>query len=121
MTRSHASFNLLSVNLCLLVVLVFSCASEAQNAQPKPAPVPFAAQPQASPAELENFPPQLLQELSTIKATALSDDYAYPQVAHLTENIGPRISGSLQAQAAVDYVAAELRQLGLEVHLEEVK
>ncbi len=121
MTRSHASSNLLSVNLCLLVVLVFSCASEAQNAQPKPAPVPFAAQPQASPAELENFPPQLLQELAAIKTAALSDDFAYRQVAHLTENIGPRISGSLQAQAAVDYVAAELHQLGLEVHLEEVK
>ena len=50
-----------------------------------------------------------------------SDDYAYRQVAHLTENIGPRPSGSLQAKAAVDYVAAELRQLGLDVQLEEVK
>ena len=51
----------------------------------------------------------------------MSDDYAYRQVAHLTENIGPRPSGSLQAKAAVDYVAGELRQLGLDVHLEEVK
>jgi carboxypeptidase Q len=109
------------VNLCLILVLALFSASEAQNAQPKPAPVPFASQPQASQAELENFPPQLLQELSAIKTAALSDDYAYRQVAHLTENIGPRISGSLQAQAAVDYVAAELRQLGLDVHLEEVK
>jgi len=83
--------------------------------------MPFAAQPQASQAEQANFPPQLLEELSAIKAAALSDDYAYHQVAHLTENIGPRPSGSLQAKAAVDYVAAELRQLGLDVHLEEVK
>ncbi len=79
------------------------------------------AQQQASQAEQENFPPQLLEELAAIKTAALSDDYAYRQVAHLTENIGPRISGSLQAKAAVDYVAAELRQLGLDVHLEEVK
>jgi Iap family predicted aminopeptidase len=63
----------------------------------------------------------LLQELATIKSAALADDYAYRQVAHLTENIGPRPSGSLQAKAAVEYVAAELRQLGLDVHLEEVK
>ena len=76
---------------------------------------------QASQAEQENFPAPLLQELSAIKTAALSDDYAYHQVAHLTENIGPRISGSLQAQAAVDYVAGELRHLGLEVHLEAVK
>jgi Zn-dependent M28 family amino/carboxypeptidase len=63
----------------------------------------------------------LLEELSAIKSAALSDDYAYRQLAHLTENIGPRPSGSPQAKAAVDYVAAELRQLGLDVHLEEVR
>ncbi len=82
--------------------------------------MPFTA-PQTSQAEQENFPAQLLNELSAIKAAALTDDYAYRQVAHLTENIGPRPSGSLQAKAAVDYVAGELRQLGLDVHLEEVK
>jgi len=69
----------------------------------------------------ESLSPQLLDELAAIKSAALADDYAYRQVAHLSENIGPRPSGSLQARAAVDYVAAELRQLGLEVRLEEVK
>jgi len=69
----------------------------------------------------ENFPPQLLDQLSAIKAAALDDDYAYRQLAHLTENIGPRPTGSTQAKAAVDYVASQLRQLGLEVQLEEVK
>src|SRR3989442_10849827 len=62
-----------------------------------------------------------MEELTAIKAAALGDDYAYRQLAHLTENIGPRPSGSLQANAAVAYIAAELRQLGLEVRLEEVK
>jgi carboxypeptidase Q len=84
-------------------------------------PTAAPAQNQSKPAQQENFPAPLLEELSAIKAAALSDDYAYRQVAHLTENIGPRPSGSLQAKAAVDYVAAELRQLGLDVHLEEVK
>jgi len=92
-----------------------------QNPQPAPLSVPFAMGPQASPAQRENFPPQLLEQLATIKAAAMQDDYAYRQVAHLTENIGPRPSGSLQAKAAVDYVAGELRKLGLSVHLEEVK
>ena len=68
-----------------------------------------------------SLPPQLLEELTAIKSAALADDYAYHQLAHLTENIGPRPTGSLQAEGAVDYVAAELRQLGLEVQLEEVK
>ena len=74
-----------------------------------------------SAAQLENFPPQQLQELGRIKTAALADDYVYQVVSHLTENIGARPSGSAQADAAVDYVAGELRQLGLEVRLEEVK
>lgn len=50
----------------------------------------------------------------------MSDDYAYQQLSHLTENIGARPSGSPQAKAAVEYVAAELRRLGLEVRLQPV-
>jgi Zn-dependent M28 family amino/carboxypeptidase len=76
--------------------------------------------PQASAADQQNFPQLLLQQLSAIKAAALNDDYAYRQVAHLTENIGARPSGSPQARAAAEYVAAELRQLGLAVRLEPV-
>jgi len=112
-------------SLCVFLILWGGLAtfSSGQNAAPTAAPTPalFAAEPQPSAAQQENFPPQLLQQLAEIKAAALADDYAYRQVAHLTENIGARPSGSLQAQAAVEYVAAELRQLGLEVQLEEVK
>jgi len=67
------------------------------------------------------LPANLVQELITLRDAALADDYAYEQVAHLTENIGARPSGSVQAEKAVDYVAGELRKLGLEVKLEEVK
>jgi carboxypeptidase Q len=77
--------------------------------------------PQMSQVQQENFPPQLLDDLTKIRDAALADDYAYHQVAHLTDNIGPRLSGSPQAKAAVDYVADELRKLGLGVQLEEVK
>ena len=76
---------------------------------------------EASQAQRENFPPQLLEELAAIKTAALADDYAYRQLAHLTENIGGRPAGSPQAKAAVEYLAGELRQLGLDVQLEEVK
>jgi carboxypeptidase Q len=67
------------------------------------------------------YSPQLKSELAGLRDAALSDDYAYRQVAHLTDNIGPRPTGSPQASAAVQYVADELRKLGLEVRLEEVK
>jgi len=79
--------------------------------------VVFAQNPQADMAALS---PQLQSELALIRDAALRDDYAYQQVAHLTENIGARPAGSAQAQAAVDYVAGEMRKLGLDIHLEDV-
>jgi carboxypeptidase Q len=66
------------------------------------------------------YPPELISTLEKLRDAALFSDYAYRQVAHLAENIGPRISGSPQAQQAVEYVAAELRRLGLDVTLEKV-
>jgi len=67
------------------------------------------------------FPAQLIQELTTLRDAALEDNYAYDRVTYLTENIGARPSGSAQAAKAVDYVAAELRKLGLDIKLEEVQ
>ncbi len=68
-----------------------------------------------------SLPPALIQQLTAIRDAALTDDYAYRQVAHITENIGARAVGSPQAQAAIEYVAGEMRKLGLDVHLEPVQ
>jgi Zn-dependent M28 family amino/carboxypeptidase len=62
----------------------------------------------------------LVADIKAIQKAALESDYAYRQLAHLSNNIGARLSGSPQAQAAVEYTAAELRKLGLEVKLEKV-
>src|SRR4029077_9435772 len=51
---------------------------------------------------------------------ALTSDYAYRQVAHLSDNIGPRLTGSAQASKAVEYVAEELKKIGCDVQLEKV-
>jgi len=110
-----------SVLAALFAVVSPAVAQAPNQQQPRPQPnTSWASMPQPSQAEQENFPPLLLQQLSAIKAAALSDDYAYREVSHLTENIGPRPSGSPQAKAAAEYVAAELRQLGLDVKLQEV-
>src|SRR4030095_727137 len=66
------------------------------------------------------FSPQTLSELKQLQKAALGSDYAYRQVAHLANNIGPRLSGSAQAAKAVEYVAAELKALGCNVQLEKV-
>ena len=72
----------------------------------------------SAPETLPSIDPQLREQLRTIRDAALQSDYAWRQLAHLTENIGPRPAGSPAAQAAAEYVADQLRQLGLEVHLE---
>ncbi len=81
-------------------------------AQESPSPTPTPTPPVYS--------PQTLAELKQLHEAALKSDYAYRQVAHLSNNIGPRLSGSVQAQKAVDYVAAEMKAIGLEVQLEKV-
>jgi carboxypeptidase Q len=66
------------------------------------------------------YSPQLTAELKQLQEAALKSDYAWDQLAHLTNNIGPRPAGSAQANFAAQYVADELRKLGLDVKLEKV-
>jgi len=51
----------------------------------------------------------------------MESDYAYEELRHLTDNIGPRLSGSPQAQKAVEWVADEMRKVGAEVTLEKAQ
>lgn len=76
------------------------------NAQPSPSPPLYTE--------------KTLTELKKLQQAALSGDYAYRQTAYLSYNIGPRLSGSMQAQRAVEYVAEEMRKLGLEVRLQKL-
>lgn len=57
----------------------------------------------------------------TILNAALQHDWADRELAFLTDHIGPRLSGSPQAEAAVAQVAETMRALGLEVTLQPVK
>ncbi len=66
------------------------------------------------------FAPELVRNLEALRDGALSSDYAYRQLAYLTENIGPRPTGSAQADAAARYVMSTMRAAGLEAKLEEV-
>lgn len=109
-----------SSRLTFLSALLLIANLTAQNSQKPQSTTSFFAVPQTTTAEQQDFPPLLLQQLSAIKATALNDDYAYRELTHLTENIGPRQTGSPQATAAAQYVAEQLRNLGLDVRLQPV-
>ena len=58
--------------------------------------------------------------LEMMQAAARKSDYAYQQIAFLSNNIGPRLSGSPQAAAAVAYVRQQMLDLGLDVRLEPI-
>jgi Zn-dependent M28 family amino/carboxypeptidase len=62
--------------------------------------------------------PAELEVMAGLRDAAMSDDYAYAELRHLSNAIGPRLSGSPQAAQAVDYVAGEMRALGAKVSLE---
>jgi Zn-dependent M28 family amino/carboxypeptidase len=61
-----------------------------------------------------------LSEMAQLQQAALSNDYAYRQTRYLTNNIGPRLTGSAQAARAVEYVADEMRAAGLDVKLQKL-
>jgi hypothetical protein len=95
----------------------------AQNASPAPrAPSGILARLNAMMDDGKSaWTPEQLAAMNRLRDESMRDPYALNQLRHLTFNIGPRLSGSPQAQQAVDYVAAEMRALGAEVSLERAK
>jgi carboxypeptidase Q len=101
---------LLSLSLFLWAERVGAQQTPAETSSP-------TASPSSTPAV---FSPQTLAELKRLQQAALTSDYAYRQVAHLSNKIGPRLTGSAQAAKAVEFVASELKAIGCEVQLERV-
>ncbi len=60
-----------------------------------------------------------MSELRELQEATLASDYAYRQTGYLSNNIGPRLSGSPQAARAVEYVAEEMRRQGFVVRLQK--
>jgi hypothetical protein len=98
--------------------LLLSFCAQRVDAQQTP---PVTSRPNASPSSTPAvFSSQTLTDLKRLQQAALTSDYAYRQVAHLSNNIGPRLTGSAQAAKAVEYIASQLKAIGCEVQLERV-
>lgn len=74
--------------------------------QPSPTPILYSS--------------RTLAELKKLQTAALESNYAYRRASFLTNNIGPRLSGSAQAERAVGYFADEMRKAGLDVRLQRI-
>jgi len=77
------------------------CAQQVEAQQTPVAASTPSASPSPTPAV---FSAETLADLKRLQQAALTSDYAYRQVAHLSNNIGPRLTGSAQAAKAVEYV-----------------
>jgi len=105
-----------AVFLVFLATALVSTPIESQTqARLTPGPAAELAWNRAEP------PSELRLQLEKLRDAALASDYAFRQLRHLSNNIGPRLAGSPQAQFAAEYVGAEMRRLGLEVTLEKTK
>jgi len=85
---------------------------------------PSPQSPQARITQLLNespgaWTPAQIATMERLRDAALSDPYALTELRHLTDNIGPRLAGSPQAQHAVEWVADEMRALGATVTIEK--
>lgn len=96
------------MNKTFIFVILMLLTLNVVAQQPTPAPTPIL------------YTEKTLNELKQIQQAALNSSYAYERTAYLCNNIGPRLSGSAQAQRAVEYVADEMRKLGLEVRLQKL-
>jgi Zn-dependent M28 family amino/carboxypeptidase len=93
-------------NLLTFLGLFLFIALKISAQQPSPTPTLYSE--------------KTLDELKQLQQAALQSDYAYKQTAYLSNNIGARLTGSPQAERAVQYVAEEMRKLGLEVRLQKL-
>jgi carboxypeptidase Q len=91
----------------LILPLILVTAAFAFGQVPSPSPTPVL------------YTQKTLSDLARLQKAALASDYALKQTKFLTNNIGPRLSGSAQAARAVEYVAEEMRKAGMEVRLQK--
>jgi carboxypeptidase Q len=113
-----ASKSLRLVAFALLIAVVAIASLAAQNAPAAQTSILDRLNAMISGGKCAWTPEQITQ-MERLRDAAMRDPYALNELRHLTDNIGPRLSGSPQAQQAVDYVAAEMRALGATVTLEK--
>jgi len=114
------------------MVIALAAAVTGVSMPAQSSPSPSAATQAAQPSILDRlnamtgggksaWSDEQLHTMERLRDGAMRSDYAYEELRHLTDNIGPRLSGSPQAQKAVEWVADEMRKLGAEVTLEKVQ
>jgi hypothetical protein len=114
----------ISLVLSLAIASALPACTLAQAPEPKTQSQTQSMTPQARIARLLDespgaWTPAQVATMERIRDQALTDPYALTELRHLTDNIGPRLAGSPQAEHAVEWVADEMRALGATVSIEK--
>ncbi len=102
--------------LVLISTLIYATAFAQRPQGPGPAAQPFAS-PTPTPTPL---PPPTVKidryrpAAARIIGAALTSDRAYARLAHLTDHIGHRLSGSKNLERAIEWALAEMKRDGLD-------
>ena len=92
--------------LALLFTLIFAVQAQQPPGSPTPTPVPL-------PAPTVKIDPYRAATAKIIGA-ALTSDHAYSRLAHLTDHIGNRLSGSQNLERAIEWAITEMKRDGLD-------
>ena len=106
--------------LALISSLIYANTFASQGSTQPQGPGP-QAQPLASPTPIPTpLPPPTIKidsyraAAARIIGAALTSDRAYTRLAHLTDHIGNRISGSQNLERAIEWAVAEMKRDGLD-------
>lgn len=95
-------------NLIIFLGLFLAFTIRISAQQPSPTATPIL------------YSEKTIEQMQQLQQAALRSEYALKQTAYLSNNIGARLTGSAQAERAVQYVAEEMRKLGLDVRLQKL-
>jgi carboxypeptidase Q len=108
---------------CVLLIMTICCfVGAAVRAQNSPAgATPSLTDKLTTPTGSDTgaWTDEQIATMNRIRDAAMSGLYAYNELMYLTDSIGPRLTGSPQAEAAVQWVAKEMRAIGADVSLEQ--
>lgn len=93
-------------SLALLVALIYTAQAQQPPGSPTPTPTPL-------PSPTVRIDPYRAAAAKIIGA-ALTSDRAYSRLAHLTDHIGNRLSGSQNLERAIEWAVNEMKRDGLD-------
>jgi carboxypeptidase Q len=93
-------------SLALLLTLIYGAQAQQPPGSPTPTPIPLPS----PTVKIDGY----RAAAARIIGSALTSDHAYSRLAHLTDHIGNRLSGSKNLERGIEWAVAEMKRDGLD-------